>query len=1015
MATTASSRSRAADRSRNPASSNSAAASKRESSATRRRKISVGPIDFEQRREHIRLAYSKSLRESQALETRRKAAEERKKEAEAAARAKAAADAAEAAEAARSADANTAIEIAVAVEDTVDSVVSPVSSLDATLEINPTHARNEQVDVRTTESAPESIPLTIVTDSSTNAPKPIIAALETLVPTAGTAIQASDSPTLGVPGSFPAMSPPMLSEEAPPSAVSNTTDTTEFDVGPQLNPPVAPSPVEVPITVIKPPSPQLSTPIYHRAEYQYPFDDEQDLSEQPTTSQDTVLDFQHEAINHNTAEPMIPGAFRDDDDDGACTTHTESVCETSATSSPSIDNGDELDGTSTVSIPFPRLELQDESDCHSDIDDANDAASSAHHHDYPATDDCTDTDDNTKNDECQSVSHCDEALSSYRASTCASSDAGVSEDLQYMAEQQGAHGTSNGLLVPTLTDNRASHQSAWTDYTIETTDLSDAGRSPEMPEEESPTFGHVTIFGSTVISRDSDSAPKDIYEDSSNVRPSYDSTTTSTYLGQNDFLEADVGDEFTTSYLTDRQSMGSAYIPSPNHEPPPIPTPASGSIDESRPSSSVFYEQSQCGSTLINSGHGSDDFPSQLETPQTIDTNSLEAADQYFGGATPHADSDIRTLGQDGEEITGKERQRLVQRRNVIKELLDTEAVFVRDMNIVEEIYKGTAEACPKLDTKTVKIIFRNTDEIIAFHTSFLAQIKTAVASVYVPKAGRSASSKDDANNTDPKPPTEISDINDRATSIGPVFAENIEKLKTVHEGFLRSSDQAAKKLIQIQQDPTVRVWLNECNEVAKELTAAWDLDSLLIKPMQRITKYPNLIITLLQHTPQDHPDREILSSAKDILETAIVEINKTKKNFELVGQIVGRKRKDSDVKAGFARAFGKRVDKLQASSSRITEDAEYAKINERFGDDYLRLQVVLRDVEFYTRQVTAYVREFLQYLSSVELVMRLQPGSYPELESKWVQFNISIRDLEKVALEEHVSKSLIHCLHAMH
>jgi hypothetical protein len=200
-------------------------------------------------------------------------------------------------------------------------------------------------------------------------------------------------------------------------------------------------------------------------------------------------------------------------------------------------------------------------------------------------------------------------------------------------------------------------------------------------------------------------------------------------------------------------------------------------------------------------------------------------------------------------------------------------------------------------------------------------------------------------------------------------------------------------------------VWLNECNEVAKELTAAWDLDSLLIKPMQRITKYPNLIITILQHTPQDHPDREALMSAKETIETAIIEINKTKKNFELVGQIVGRKRKESDGKGGFARAFGKRVDKLQATGSRPPEDSEYAKLNEKFGDDYLRLQVVLRDVEFYTRQVTSYVREFLQYLSSVELVMRLQPGSYPEIESKWVQFNISIRDLEKVALEDHLAQ----------
>ncbi|KAM0531819.1 hypothetical protein ACHAPW_008402 [Verticillium nonalfalfae] len=359
-----------------------------------------------------------------------------------------------------------------------------------------------------------------------------------------------------------------------------------------------------------------------------------------------------------------------------------------------------------------------------------------------------------------------------------------------------------------------------------------------------------------------------------------------------------------------------------------------------------------------------------------------------------------------------KEQRRLQQRRNVIKELVDTEMVFVRDMNIVEEIYKGTAEACPKLDGKTSKNIFRNVDEIVAFHTAFLVQLKDAVAAVYIPQGRRSSAPKEASiksnstgSNSGAQSQTESDDAKDRTTTLGPLFQLNAEKMKIAHEGFLRNSDLAAKRLIQIQQDPTVQVWLNECHEVAKDLTAAWDLDSLLIKPMQRLTKYPNLILTILQHTPPDHPDRPALVAAKDTLEVAIIEINKTKKNFELVGQIVGRKRKESDVKAGFARAFGKRVDRLQATSTRIPEDPEYAKLHEKFGDDYLRLQVVLRDVEFYTRQVTSYVHEFLQYLSSMELVMRLQPGSYPEIESKWVQFNVSMRDIEKVALDQHLAQ----------
>lgn len=64
--------------------------------------------------------------------------------------------------------------------------------------------------------------------------------------------------------------------------------------------------------------------------------------------------------------------------------------------------------------------------------------------------------------------------------------------------------------------------------------------------------------------------------------------------------------------------------------------------------------------------------------------------------------------------------------------------------------------------------------------------------------------------------------------------------------------------------------------------------------------------------------------------------------------------------------------------------------------------------MEFYTRQVSTYVQAFLDYLSAIELVTRLQPGPYPELESKWVQFNVSMRDIKKVALDQHVSNLLI-------
>lgn len=877
LATTAQSRSKDDARTRSLHSSGGRHQKRPSDSSGRRRKINVGPVDYEQRREHIRLAYSKSIRESQALEARRKAAAR-------------------------------------------ESETSPID-------------HDEPV---------PAIPQ-IYDDPPATAPA---LKVSTTMPSE------QDSPTLGIPGQFPQASSTATQDDTPQSAVSTTSATTEFDNEPQTTPPVPAqpqSPFGVPTTVVNPPSPQLGQPAHLRAEYRSPFPTEdgevqgQPLNPQGADAKDvlwtppataTTQDDFEESFNR---PPPAPASYQ--------TTVTILRPEqlTASSSKPL-----------TPPVPFPRMGAADESDYCSEVDNGADLSHQNQPEvEYATTETCTeDNEEHYLNEDHMYESRYGEDLS-HRASTCAS-DIGTAHDHPF------SESAASGLGIPSTSyrSNRASHQSSWTDYSVETTDQSDIPVGPDA-----------TITQSS-----------------------------------HRLLEVDTGEGFTVPYLSPQTNRMSSHMPSPDHEPPPIPTSASGSAVNSRPSS-AFYDQSQPSSTLLNSERESDGYASYNDTPHSVDTPSFETAEQELN-QHPSADGDGKSSITDSEETVGKELRRLAQRRNVIKELVDTEAVFVRDMNIVEEIYKGTAEACPNLDDQTVKLIFRNSHEIIEFHTMFLAELKVAVAGVYVPKGGRTAKMKQAFTTVEAQGPgEELDDNRDRETAISSVFQRNVENMKTVHESFLRNSDQAAKRLIQIQQDSTVKVWLNECNEVAKDLTAAWDLDSLLIKPMQRITKYPNLIITMLQHTPQDHPDREGLTAAKDTLETAIIEINKTKKNFELVGQIVGRKRKESDVKTGLARAFGKRVDKLQTSGNRPSEDALYAKLKEKFGDDYLRLQVVLRDVEFYTRQVSEYVQEFLRYLSSIELVMRLQPGNYPELESKWVQFNISMRDLEKVVLEDHLAQ----------
>ncbi|PHH59477.1 hypothetical protein CDD81_3167 [Ophiocordyceps australis] len=941
----------------------------------RRRKISVGPIDFEQRREHIRLAYSKSIRESQVLEaTRESVAEGRSKtepltaknctESVASAKPRACRQTA-----ATSSDAAKKAQTAAASQLLVDTLQGPSNTAATLHSIERATVALEQ---------PSVAPLEVCTAVSANASKRLdLSRLGGL---------ASDE-----------------TEEQPQSAVTTTSEATEFDVDPQTNPPLSALwPLDKSATPATLPNPEASMPVSRLATA---------VQQCSSGGQVAVVDGRQigQAAGLSATgpgvsdEPKLSGAYEDQLESPPINLRAARSHGTIVTILPPTRQEVRVDEASRPTMQCSHLDVSDESDCNSDgaLEPQSKYSDAKPHHEACA-------DDAGHADGAEAFSrprfHLGDRASSHRTSTCASSDE-APDDSHYSTQRPKGSAAKPACLAVPQPSERLSQQSAWTDFSVDSTDPSDTAKSSALQSRgASPSFGHATIYGSHAPARGNASGNSST-QARSDMGGANDSSTSLNHLGQPQLPEVDTGDGFFVPYLSPVASSSVSFLPSPDHDPPPIPNSTSASALNSR-TSSVFYDQLRYQGTLVPSEKASDEYMPQAETSLSADAASIDTADRASSGRTA-PDSDSKSLGLEGDEPTGQERHRLIQRRNVIKELIDTESVFVRDMNVVEEIYKGTAEACPKLDVKTVKLIFRNSEEIIAFHTSFLQHLKQAVSPVYVPKAQSPRSLKEIASTEEPSPERseDVSDCRDREILLGPVFQSHVDKMKLAHEGFLRNSDQAAKRLIQIQQDPTVKVWLDECNEVAKDLTAAWDLDSLLIKPMQRITKYPNLIMTLLQHTPHDHPDREALLAGKDSLETAIIEINKTKKNFELVGQIVGRKRKESDVKAGFARAFGKRVDKLQTSNNRPPEDQDYVKLNEKFGDDYLRLQVVLRDVEFYTRQVSAYVHEFLQYLSSIELVMRIQPGNYPEIESKWVQFNISVRDLEKVALEDHLSQ----------
>ncbi|KAL8671395.1 MAG: hypothetical protein Q9168_004108 [Polycauliona sp. 1 TL-2023] len=468
-----------------------------------------------------------------------------------------------------------------------------------------------------------------------------------------------------------------------------------------------------------------------------------------------------------------------------------------------------------------------------------------------------------------------------------------------------------------------------------------------------------------------------------------------------------------TSPQDDDDTPIAAPPPMPSHMPPPPPatsTDPKGKQARSPPSPSIYSKH-------VASAMPMRDLPVSL--PMQGSSDSSQPPETRASSAQPSINSSISqapTSTDAPKPERTPEQKRLFQRWSLIKELVDTEHSFGQDMKVVEDIYKGTSNVII-ISPEDVKTLFSNSDQIVAFSTSFLDSLKQAAKSVYVlPKSKRWRSNRmsnatSQSGGTDDQSsihgPETNDDDKDRQTFLGDAFVQHMVEMEKVYSDYLKNHDAANQKLAALQKNEKVQIWLKECRAYAHDLTTAWDLDSLLVKPVQRVLKYPLLLDELLQVTPENHPDFTRLDIASREMKGITVRINEMKKRADLMEQMSNqRKRKESDVRIGLSKAFGRRTEKLrqQVGLSDMVEDKEYNAVSDKFGSHFFQLQVVMRDVEMYTNDVQVWMNRFSDFIMAIENHIDVGQTNYPELESKWRKFRMSTREMSMTALTDHIN-----------
>ena len=360
------------------------------------------------------------------------------------------------------------------------------------------------------------------------------------------------------------------------------------------------------------------------------------------------------------------------------------------------------------------------------------------------------------------------------------------------------------------------------------------------------------------------------------------------------------------------------------------------------------------------------------------------------------------------------EHRLLIKRRHILRELVDTEHTYERDMRVLCDIYKQTAVAA--ISDEDIKILFGNVDLVQQFSKDFLAYLKQVVKPAYTidRKKDPDRASTLQCSAASAADGSDLTDFEkDELTRVGTAFEASMGDMEKVYTDYIRTRHAANKQLEVLQTSTTVKEWLKECRENSSDITNAWSLDALLVKPIQRITKYPLLLRELLEKTPDTHPDVEFIRRAVFGVTEINVRINEVKKHTELVDQVLNRKRKESDVRNGLTKAFGRRAEKLRqhVGINEMYEDQEYAKIKISFDNNIAHIFLVTKDCQGYVEAITKWVGRLCEMAAAAEAWVDVGHTNHSQAESKLRQFAIVVRGVNSIALPDHneqVTKGVI-------
>eukprot|EP01137_Pigoraptor_chileana_P009051 Opistho-2@56727 len=261
-------------------------------------------------------------------------------------------------------------------------------------------------------------------------------------------------------------------------------------------------------------------------------------------------------------------------------------------------------------------------------------------------------------------------------------------------------------------------------------------------------------------------------------------------------------------------------------------------------------------------------------------------------------DADVR-------EAIGKEE---VHRQESIYETLKTEEDYVRDLKTIISVFIEPMRKQKIVSQKHLAVLFSNLEQLVPVNEELCGRLQLKTAENVIVEA------------------------------VGDVFLTLAEffKVYTLYCGNYDSAlilyDKESKRNKSFKQFIDAATLREECRGL--------NLLSYLIKPVQRICKYPLLIREILRHTTPDKPDHQALTKALTKIETVVAIVNEA-------GRAAEGTKKMLDIQARLKTYDGEPV-RLMTPSRRLLRDDLFVEQMQSKRDD--RRLLLFNDLLLITR-----------------------------------------------------------------